>query len=192
MPQVDALFSATRKCGYPEDLTTWGQLGLTGEWANRPIQLYGRNSVSGTYGYFKKKALCKGDYKNTVNEQPGSASVVQGITKSINGIGYSGIGYKTSGVRAIPLTKKEGGTFIEATPINASNGSYPLGRFLYVYVNKQPNKDLGPLEREFIKMVLSKTGQHVVVKDGYIPLPSKVAGGELAKIGNADIVAVTQ
>ena len=185
LQQVDAVFSATRKCGGGEDITTWGQLGLTGEWASRPIQIYGRNSVSGTYGFFKDEALCKGDYKNTVNEQPGSASVVQGVTKSINGIGYSGIGYKTSGVRAVPLAK-EGSSYIEATGVNASNGSYPLGRFLYVYVNKEPNKDLGPLEKEFIKMVLSKTGQLVVVKDGYIPLPAQVADKELAKIGSGN------
>lgn len=180
--QVDALFSATRKCGYSEDITKWGQLGLTGAWANRPIQLYGRNSVSGTYGFFKKKALCKGDFKNSVNEQPGSASVVQGITKSINGVGYSGIGYKTSGVKAVPVSKKPGGEFVQATPENASAGKYPLGRFLYMYVNKAPNKPLGPIETEFVKMVLSKTGQLVVVKDGYIPLPAKVAEHEINKI----------
>ncbi len=181
-PQVDAIFSSTRKCGYPEDITTWGQVGLTGAWADRPIQLYGRNSVSGTYGYFKKKALCKGDYKNTVNEQPGSASVVQSVTSSINGIGYSGIGYKTSGVRAVPLTKKPGGEFVPATPDNAVSGKYPLARFLYIYVNKQPNKPLPPLEAEFLKMVLSKVGQNIVIKDGYIPLPAKVVDKVLPTI----------
>jgi phosphate transport system substrate-binding protein len=174
IPQVDAIFSATRKCGFSQDISVWGDLGLSGEWSTRPVQLYGRNSVSGTYGYFKKKALCKGDYKNSVNEQPGSASVVQGVTKSINGIGYSGIGYRTSGVRAVPLAKKHGGEFIEATADNAISGTFPLSRFLYVYVNKHPNNTLPPLEREFIRMILSKTGQGVVVKDGYIPLPHKV------------------
>ncbi len=182
IPQVDAIFSSTRKCGYPEDITNWGQVGLEGAWKDRPIQLYGRNSVSGTYGYFKKKALCKGDYKNNVNEQPGSASVVQSVTSSLNGIGYSGIGYKTSGVKAVPLAKKQGGEFIEATPENAVSGKYPLARFLYIYVNKQPNKPLPPLEGEFIKMVLSKTGQQVVIKDGYIPLPAKVVEKVLATI----------
>ena len=182
IPQVDAIFSGTRKCGHKEDITKWGQVGLTGAWKGRDIQLYGRNSVSGTYGYFKKKALCKGDYKNTVNEQPGSASVVQSVSTSINGIGYSGIGYKTSGVRAVPLTKKEGSPFIEATPDNAITGKYPLSRFLYIYVNKHPNRPLTPLIKEFIKMVLSKTGQQVVVKDGYIPLPAKVVNKYLDKL----------
>jgi phosphate transport system substrate-binding protein len=181
IPQVDAVFSGTLKCGHDEDITQWGQLGLSGAWKSRDIQLFGRNSVSGTYGYFKKKALCKGDYKNTVNEQPGSASVVQSVSTSINGIGYSGIGYKTSGVRAVPLAKS-GDDFIEATGENAITGKYPLARFLYIYVNKHPNRPLSPLIKEFIKMVLSKTGQQVVVKDGYIPLPAKVANRFLEKI----------
>ena len=188
MQQVDAIFSATRKCGYPEDITTWGQVGVTGELANLPIQLYGRNSVSGTYGFFKEHVLCKGDYKDTVNEQPGSASVVQGVTKSKNGIGYSGIGYKTSGVKAVPIAK-EGTAYVEASVDNAATGKYPLSRFLYIYVNKDPNKPLAPLEKEFIKMVLSKVGQKVVVKDGFIPLSAKLVGSELAKIDGGGAVA---
>jgi phosphate transport system substrate-binding protein len=181
--QVDAIFSNTRKCKGQEDITSWGQAGLNGEWTNRDIQLFGRNSASGTYGYFKKKALCKGDYKSSVNEQPGSSSVVTGVSESINGIGYSGIGYKTSSVRAIPLAKKPGQPFVEATPDNAVNKTYPLSRFLYVYVNKAPNKALSPMEAEFLKMVLSKQGQEIVIKDGYIPLPSKVVEKTLQKVG---------
>ena len=171
---VDAVFSSTRKCGAPDDVSRWGQLGLTGAWQSRDVQIFGRNSVSGTYGYFKSKALCKGDYKNTVNEQPGSASVVQSVSTSINGIGYSGIGYKTASVRAVSLSKKPGGKAVEATPENAVSGAYPLSRFLYIYVNKAPNKDLGPLEREFIRLIFSRQGQAVVKKDGYIPLPASV------------------
>lgn len=179
IPQVDAIFSANRKCGFNSDITKWGDAGLTGSWKGRSVQLYGRNSVSGTYGYFKKKALCKGDFKSSVNEQPGSASVVQSVSSSINGIGYSGIGYKTSGVRAVPLTKKAGKPFIAATPENAADNTYPLSRFLYIYVNKAPNKELPPMEREFIRMVLSKQGQQVVIKDGYVPLSSKVVEKQL-------------
>ena len=182
IPQVDAIMSSTRKCGHETDISTWGDAGLTGDWTAKPIQLYGRNSVSGTYGYFKKKGLCKGDFKNNVNEQPGSASVVQSITSSLNGIGYSGIGYKTSSVKALPLAKETGGQFIAATPENAVAGKYPLARFLYVYVNKKPNKPLAPLEQEFIKLVLSQSGQQVVIKDGYIPLPASVVIKALANI----------
>ncbi|PPD34309.1 MAG: phosphate-binding protein [Methylomonas sp.] len=182
IPQVDAILSSTRKCGHATDITTWGEVGLTGGWAGKPIQLYGRNSVSGTYGFFKDEALCKGDFKNNVNEQPGSASVVQAVTTSSNGIGYSGIGYSTSGVKAVPLAAKEGAPFVEANAENAISGAYPLSRFLYVYVNKKPNEPLAPLEKEFIKMVLSKTGQQVVVKDGYIPMPAKVAEKALSMI----------
>lgn len=180
--QVDAVFSSTRKCGAAEDADSWGKLGLKGEWVSRDIQIFGRNSVSGTYGYFKKKALCKGDYKSNVNEQPGSASVVQSVSASINGIGYSGIGYKTSGVKAVALSKKAGDAFIEASADNAANGTYPLSRYLYIYVNKHPNKPVAPLEREFLKMVLSKVGQQVTVKDGYIPLSNAIVEKELAKL----------
>lgn len=182
IPQVDAIMSSTRKCGYANDISNWGQAGLTGGWASKPIQLYGRNSVSGTYGFFKDEALCKGDFKSNVNEQPGSASVVQSVTTSNNGIGYSGIGYSTSGVKAVPLARKDGEAFVEASPENATSGAYPLSRFLYVYVNKKPNEPLAPLEQEFIKMVLSKAGQQVVIKDGYIPLPAKAVEKALSLV----------
>ncbi|GAA5214416.1 PstS family phosphate ABC transporter substrate-binding protein [Corallincola platygyrae] len=180
--QVDAIFSSTRKCGSVSDVGSWGDIGLSGDWGKKDIQLYGRNSVSGTYGYFKKKALCKGDFRNSVNEQPGSASVVQSVSASLNAIGYSGIGYMTSGVRAVPLSK-DGVNFIPADIEHAANGKYPLSRYLYVYVNKHPNQPLAPMEREFLKMVLSQTGQKIVEKDGYIPLPNKVVMADLKKLG---------
>lgn len=179
---VDAIFSSTRKCGGSKDVSRWGELGLTGVWAGRDIQIFGRNSVSGTYGYFKKVALCKGDFKNGVNEQPGSASVVQAVTSSINAIGYSGIGYKTSGVRALPISRKTDGNYVASSPENAVTGAYPLSRFLYVYVNKHPNKPMAPIDKEFFKLVLSQQGQEVVIKDGYIPLPAKVVQKYLSEL----------
>ena len=180
LQQVDALFSKNRKGGAAEAITTWGQLGLTGEWANKPVSLYGRNSASGTYGYFKKKALFKGDYKDTVKEQPGSASVVLGVTEDKGGVGYSGIGYKTSGVKAIALGKKDGDNQYEPNYENVLNGKYPLGRLLYIYVAKEPNKQLPTLVKEFLKYALSKEGQEIVVKDGYLPLTAEVAKKQLA------------
>lgn len=182
LPQVDAIFSKTRKGKYKTEIKTWGQLGLTGEWATRPISLYGRNSASGTYGYFKEHALFKGDFRDTVKEQPGSASVVQGVTEDRYAMGYSGIGYKTSGVHTLPLSFKEGEPHKEAEMENVMNGSYPLARFLYVYINKKPGQPLDPLVREFVKFILSKEGQEVVVKDGFVPLPMSVVQEELKKI----------
>ena len=182
LEQVDAVFSSTQKCGADSPINRWGQLDMSGAWKNRPIQLYGRNSVSGTYGYFKKVALCKGDFLNSVNEQPGSASVVQSVSTGLNAVGYSGIGYQTSGVRMVPLAEKGGDKFYDPTPENAVNGKYPLARALYVYVNKHPNKPLPPLEREFLTMVLSKKGQETVVKDGYVPVPAAMAARELKKL----------
>lgn len=179
LPQVDAIFSKTNKGGLL-NADTWGDVGLTGRWANKPISLYGRNSASGTYGYFKKKALFKGDYKDSVKEQPGSASVVLGVTEDKAGIGYSGIGYKTSGVKAIALSKKEGGTMYEPNYANVMNGKYPLGRMLYVNVVKEPNKPLPTLVKEFLKFVLSKEGQEIVIKDGYLPLTAEIVKQQLA------------
>lgn len=170
LTEVDAIFSATRKCGSQQVIQKWGEANLNGTWKNRTIQLFGRNSVSGTYGYFKKNALCGSDFKNNVNEQPGSASVVQSVATSINSIGYSGMGYLTAGVRTVPLAHEAGQQYIEATRDNVIQGKYPLARFLYVYVNKHPNKPLDPITREFVKLILSQQGQKNVIKDGYIPL----------------------
>lgn len=175
IPEIDSIYSTGRRCGHPEDITRWGQVGLEGAWADRDFALYSRNAVSGTYGYFKENALCGGDFKPSANEQPGSASVVQGVTESINGIGYSGIGYNTSGVKAIQVARESGGDCVEITSQTASSGEYPLARLLILYVNKHPNEELPPLMQEFLKMVLSKTGQEIVAKDGYVPLPAPVA-----------------
>jgi phosphate transport system substrate-binding protein len=178
LPQVDCIFSKTRKSGY-DDITTWGDLGLTGDWAALPISLYGRNSASGTYAYFKEHALQKGDYKDTVKEQPGSAAVVNGVAADRSGIGYSGIGYRTSEVRALPLAKDGKAPLVEPTFANALKGSYPLGRTLYVYVARKPGEPMPKLVEEFLRFVLSRQGQEIVVKDGYGTLPAKVIDKQL-------------
>ena len=183
LAQVDAVYSSTLRCGHPNPVTTWGDLDMEGSWEQRRIQLFGRNSVSGTYGFFKEAGLCNGDFRNNVNEQPGSGSVVQSVATAINGIGYSGIGYQTSSVRAIPVSRSAGEGFIEATRENSIAGDYPLARFLLVYINKEPNTPLPPLEREFIRLILSRSGQNSVLKDGYIPLPAPVIVSTLRTLG---------
>jgi phosphate transport system substrate-binding protein len=183
MQQVDAVFSKGRNGGYAEDITTWGQLGLTGEWANKPISLYGRNSASGTYGYFKSVALFDGDYKDEVKEQPGSSTVVQGVASDLAGIGYSGIGYRTADVKSVKLKASGDGECYEASAEDAAAGNFPLARFLYVYVNKNPNEPLDPLRAEFIRFVYSIEGQEGTVRDGYFPVNKAVADADLEAFG---------
>jgi phosphate transport system substrate-binding protein len=183
LQQVDAIFSTNRKGGYPTDIRTWGDVGLTGEWANKPISIYGRNSASGTYGYFKENALFNGDYKPSVKEQPGSSSVVQGVATDKYGIGYSGIGYITADVRAVPLAVNATSAKIPATSEYAYTGEYPLARFLYVYVNARPGAALDPLRREFIRYMFSRQGQEDVLKDGYYPVTNTIAAKISSDLG---------
>ncbi|MDD9154918.1 phosphate ABC transporter substrate-binding protein PstS family protein [Aliivibrio sp. S4TY2] len=179
--QLDAIFSATLRCGSVKPINRWQDLGVNSSWSKHRIQLFGRNSVSGTYGYFKKNALCNGDFKVNVNEQPGSASVVQGVSASLNGIGYSGVGYHMSGVKLLPITR-EGTNYIEPSTDNIISGQYPLARFLYIYINKSPTAKLQPLETEFIRYMLSLEGQKRVEQDGYIALSERFVLQELSKL----------
>ncbi|MGH7136856.1 MAG: PstS family phosphate ABC transporter substrate-binding protein [Pirellulales bacterium] len=183
LAELDAIFSKNRKGGYPEDITTWGQLGLSGDWAELKISLYGRNSASGTNGYFKEHALFEGDYKDTVNQLAGSASVVQAIATNRGAIGYSGIGYMTADVRAVPLAAEDDGEFVPALPAKGFSGEYPLSRYLYVYVNFEPGSELDPLRREFVRYIFSREGQEEVINDGYLPVDSNTAKAELESVG---------
>jgi phosphate transport system substrate-binding protein len=180
LEQIDGMFSKTNKSGH-KDVRTWGDLGLDGEWANKPISLYGRNSASGTYGFFKKHALFRGDFKNTVKEQPGSSAVVQGIASDKFGIGYSGIGYKTADVKMVPIAQPGTGNYVH--PSAETVGEYPLARYLYLYLNYKPGYELDPLRAEFLKYIFSEEGQKVVLKDGYLPVAAPIAARDLAKLG---------
>jgi phosphate transport system substrate-binding protein len=180
LAQADAIFSKTRKAGAPSEVVRWSDLGLTGDWASLPLSLYGRNAASGTYGFFKEHVLLNGDYKDSVKETPGSSAVVQGVATDKGGVGYSGIGYKTPDVKAVPLAKKDGKPFVEPTMANAYSGDYPLTRFLLVYMNVKPGAAPDPLRTEFVRFIYSKQGQQVVAKDGYIPLMKPVADRNLA------------
>lgn len=182
LPQCDAIFSKGRKLGYASAINKWGQAGLSGAWSSAPISIYGRNSASGTYGYFKKNVLGKGDYRDSVKEQPGSSAVVQGVASDKYGVGYSGIGYKTADVKAIALSKTHGGKLIPASPEYAYTGEYPLSRFLWLTVNYKPGSQLEPLRKEFIKYIFSKQGQYNVVKDGYYPITAQIAKQALASV----------
>lgn len=173
LQQVDSIFSSTYKAG-GKNIATWSDAGVTA-WSGKAISLFGRNSASGTYGFFKEHALAKGDFKPSVKEQPGSSAVVQGIASDEYAVGYSGIGYATPGVKAIPLAAKAGTPFAAATYENCLSGDYPMARFLSIYVNKKPNQPMDKLTGEFLKFVVSKEGQEIVVKDGYFPITPEIA-----------------
>ncbi len=180
LTQVDSIFSSTYKFG-GKPATSWEAVGVSA-WAGKPMATYGRNSASGTYGFFKEVALNKGDFKSNVKEQPGSSAVVTAVAGDSLGVGYSGIGYVTSGVKALALAPAKGGKAVEPTYENCLSGDYPLARFLYVYINKAPGKPLDPMVKEFVKFVLSKDGQDDVRKDGYFPLTAELAEEQLAAL----------
>ena len=171
---LDAIFSSTRRCGASAAITTWGQLGLSGSWQDRKITLFGRNSASGTYGFFKATALCGGDFRDSVNEQLGSASIVHAVSLSLGALGYSGSGFRTANVKQVPLLN------------SAEQGirqSYPLARDLYIYVNKPPDAPLRPVEREFLKFVLSSDGQGIAARAGYQRIAADRRGEMIEALG---------
>ena len=169
LQQVDAIFSVTRYCGAEERINKWSQLGISDYGDSAPIRLFSRNSVSGTYGLFKIMALCDGDFTKSVNEQPGSASVVLSVASSKGGMGYAAYGYKTAGVKALPLGHSPD-NLVPLTSETVQNETYPFSRFLYLVVNKAPGEPLPKLESEFLRYVLSKRGQQQVERDGYFPI----------------------
>lgn len=180
--QLDSIYSSTLRCGDSTPITQWKALGLGGEWKSRAISLYGRNSASGTYGYFKQQVLCNGDFSPRVNELPGSASVVQAVAGSLNSIGYASIGFRASGVHMLAV-RQFGGPAIEPTAENIVQGRYPLVRHLYIYVNKAPGKPLSPLTAAFMDSVLSAQGQKLVSQDGYMPLSAADIAQARAELG---------
>jgi phosphate transport system substrate-binding protein len=181
--QLNRIFSSTRRTAGGADIKTWGEVGLTGEWATKPISLYGRNSISGTYEYFRDVALFNGDYKADVKQQPGSEAVVQGVASDWLAIGYSGIGYKTDGVRTIPLALYSGGPCYDTSAEATLSGKYPFARYLRIYLNKKPTQPLDPLRAEFIKYILSKDGQTQTEKGGFYPITNEIREEELKKFG---------
>ncbi len=191
MGQLDRIFSSTRTGGGGKNIVTWGDAGLTGEWASKPIAIYGRNSISGTHDFFRQIALYNGDFKPAVNQEPSSEAVVQHVDGDKFAIGYSGIAFKTDGVRAIHLSVNPGGQLSvnpggqchNATLEETIGGKYPIARYLYVYLNKRPDEHLDPLRGEFIKYILSRDGQALVEQEGYYPLTNEIREIELRKLG---------
>jgi phosphate transport system substrate-binding protein len=189
LQQLNRMFSSTRRVAFGGDIATWGDAGLTGDWAKQPIALYGRNEISGTYAFFREMALYDGEYKPQLKKQQSSEAVVQMVANDRYAIGYSGIGYKTAGVRTVPLSVAEGNACSDTSAESAYSRKYPLARYLYIYVNKEPKEPLDPLRREFIKYILSKDGQTETEAGGFYSLTNADREADLKKLG---IVPVSQ
>jgi phosphate transport system substrate-binding protein len=185
LPQVSGIFSSSRKVPGSADIRTWGDLGLTGEWARQSITLYSRNALSGTYEYFREAALYGGDYKPGIKQQVGSEAVVQAVAADKFGIGYSGIGYKAEGVRAVKLANHYGATCYESSAEATLSSKYPIARYLYFYLNIKPNQQLDPLRAEFVKFILSKDGQEQTERGGFFPITNEIRESDLKKLGIA-------
>jgi phosphate transport system substrate-binding protein len=179
LKQLDQIYSSSFKRG-GFDVTTWGGLSLTDEWNAMPIKLLGRNSASGSYAFFQQQALKSGTFKKSVQEKPGSVAVVQAVALDRGAIGYSVAAFATTAVRVVPLSDDEQPAVLP-THEHVLAGTYPLSRALYLYIDKKPGVGVDPLVDEFIRLVLSRTGQQTVVKDGYIPLSAAMIAEQRAK-----------
>jgi phosphate transport system substrate-binding protein len=182
MEQVDAIFSTTRKGGFPKDLATWGDLGLGNEWTHRVIQPYGRDAQSGTRVFFREHALRKGDYKPIVKEVPDQFALVEAPAADASGISYGPIQHSVRMVKSVPIVDFKGTKPVEPSIENVLNGRYPLTRFLYIYVNRKPGQPVDPKVLEFVTYILSSQGQRAVADFGAVALPADLARINLGKI----------
>jgi len=191
MEQVDAIFSRDRKRGGQEEITTWGQLGLGDEWAQQPIHRYGQDPRSGTRAFFIQEALQGGEMRADVREESGPASEILSLSRDVLGIGYAGVGFQASTVRILPLAERTGAAFIAPSSESAVNGTYPLGRPLYLYVKKDPKTELDPATLEFLKFVNSREGQTMVAKVGAYPLSAHQAAKNLQVLTSGSLSATS-
>jgi phosphate transport system substrate-binding protein len=183
LAQLDAMFSDTRRRGHPIDIATWGDLGLTGEWAAQPIRLYGRNLDQEVPWHFREVVMFDGFFKRAYRSpgKGGSVDVVDAVAADRFGITFVAFMHATSRVKALALADRDG-EFIEPNPTAFASGRYPLARPLWLYVNRAPDAALDPLTKAFLEFALSHEGQALVEADGNLPLPAALAATERAKL----------
>jgi phosphate transport system substrate-binding protein len=188
LDQLDAIYSTTRNRGHA-DISKWGDLGLTGDWASRPIHLYGLKSPNGIEWFFKLNVMEGGDYKDNIEFVKGKGFThaftvaAEDMKEHPGGLTYAMLANVTPNVKVVPLAEKAGQPFVMPNVQSVYTHQYPLSRYVYIFVNKKPGQPLEPKTKEFLKLVLSRQGQDVVAKEGvYIPLTPEVAREELAKL----------
>ena len=179
--ELDGIYSNTYSCQGSTDITTWGDLIQGGEWKNIPIKVYGRTPASGTYDVFRKIALCNGNYKSSITQLASSKDIVDFVSKDVYSIGYSGLGYITSGVKAVNVGESKNNCYPPKSEY-AITKQYPFTRNLYIYTREDPSKGMKKLTKEFLKYILSKDGQEAVLEAGFTVLPANVVKEEKKKI----------
>lgn len=182
LEQVDAVWSATRLQGWPKDIETWGDLGLAGAWAGRSIARVGRPEGAGLRDYFTHSVLMDGKVKPDTRHGEDGMAMYKAVLADPAAMGYGDLSEVYAGVRALPIVPKGGGKAVDPTPANVANGSYPLTRALYIYVNKAPGKALDPGLAGFLRFVLSPEGQEQVRLNGMVALPEDLVRGNLRRL----------
>lgn len=182
LPQLDAMFSTTRRVGHPQNIERWAQVGVNGSVGPQPIALYGRDEACGLTELFRDDVMQQGTFKKEMHVEAGAASVVQAVTEDVGGIGYSTIGYLTNNVRIVPIAAREGLPFLTPNQQNTMDGSYPLYSQLHLYVNRAADKPWDPLVAEFLRFIFSREGQQLVIKAGFYPITADMADAELKKL----------
>jgi phosphate transport system substrate-binding protein len=182
LTQLDAIFSSTRRCGEPGDISQWEQLGLVQQWQGQEIQLFGPDAAAGAYDIFRHRTLCDGDFKINLQRLSGEAAVTAAIAGNPFALGFTEMEAVSAEAKAIAVAVKAEGPFLQPTEENIRSGQYPLSHYLYIYTNHMPNGGLTPLAREFIKLALSRTGQEVIEGIGYLPLTVRDAQSQLRKL----------
>ena len=188
LAQLDAIYSQSRLRGHAA-ISTWGDLGLTGEWAARPIHLYGLKSPNGIEQYVKRVVLQGGVYRGDIEFVKGEGFThaftvaAHKMAQSPGGLTYAMLANLTPDVRVVPLAAKEGDPFVPPTIETVYAHQYPLSRYVYIFVNRPPGTPLEPKIKEFLRLVLSQQGQQVVAREGvFMPLTPDVVREELAKL----------
>ncbi|MFI4968846.1 MAG: PstS family phosphate ABC transporter substrate-binding protein [Lysobacterales bacterium] len=184
LADLDAIYSATRRCGRARAIRRWSDLEPAANAAigATPLLATGRNASSGTHELFRESALCGGEYRPDVIAWPGNGAVVATVAANRGAIGYAGIGYVNGLVK--PLALARSGTEVAIAPdlANVTQGRYPLSRALYVYVNRRPGRALAALPDAFLAYALSDAGQALVAREGFVPLGVEERRAQLAAL----------
>lgn len=181
--QLDALYSKSMNRGAKAEIASWQDLGVNLGVSKNDVMLLGAGLSSFARSFFRQQVLMLGDFSSDVTMTADTASMLETISLNDNAIGFGAVLDEIpEGVRLLPVSRSGDGKAVLPTKTALRNGDYPLGRFLNVYIVREPGKEIDPETKEFLRFVLSKNGQAIVAEEGLLPLPVSIAKQELAKL----------